>query len=606
MKIYAVGGAVRDQLLGLPVHDRDYVVVGASPQAMLDAGFKPVGQDFPVFLHPQSHEEYALARTERKVAPGYAGFRFQSLPEVTLEQDLRRRDLTINAIAQAEDGTLIDPYGGQADLRARVFRHVSEAFVEDPVRILRVARFAARFAEFSIAPQTHELMCAMVSTGEVDALVPERVWQEVSRGLMQIKPSRMFEVLIACGALARIAPELSGASGHWMKTLDAAAASGASLAVRFALWAQALRHAPYEHGTDEHVPDDQTTVVGEAALEALSQLCQRLRVPTECRTLALLALNNATAIAQAHVASAGEQLRLLSQADGFRKPERFEELLQVVRLEFSTGRPEDQPIVKSALARLRQSLAVASAVDSAKAAQAVDGETLTRAMPSAVTSATTRGEAIKLAVQRARLQAIEAAQQNQPEWSADHTVKDDIARSSIKRQRFWKRLIRAPFAIVAALLLGFIDWLWNPLLMLMARLGRFWVFRVLEGAISRLPPYGALLVFAVPAVLLLPFKFLGLYLIGHGQKLAGMAVFVLAKVVGTAMVARVFSLTAPKLMTLSWFNRLYNRFKAYKTRLYELVFEHPWIRLSRRLTRRWLEQIRARLRQFWQLRKPRP
>jgi tRNA nucleotidyltransferase (CCA-adding enzyme) len=600
MKIYAVGGAVRDQLLGLPVQDRDYVVVGASPQAMLDAGFKPVGQDFPVFLHPQSHEEYALARTERKVAPGYAGFSFQSSPDVTLEQDLQRRDLTINAIAQAEDGTLIDPYGGQADLRARMFRHVSEAFAEDPVRILRVARFAARFAEFSIAPQTYDLMCAMVNAGEVDALVPERVWQEISRGLMQIKPSRMFEVLIGCGALARLAPELSGASGHWMKTLDAAAASGASLAVRFALWAQALRHPPDKPGPDEHAPDeyapdghssdghspnDQATVASEAALEALSQLCQRLRVPTECRTLALLALNNAKAIARAHEASAGEQLRLLTQADGFRKPERFEELLQVVRLEFSTGRPEDQRLIESALARLRQSLAVANAVDSAKAAQAVDGK------PS--TSATTRGEAIKLAVQQARLQAIEGAQKNR-------------SSSLRKRQRFWKRLIRAPFAIVAALLLGFIDWLWNPLLMLMTRLGRFWVFRALEGAISRLPPYGALLVFAVPAVLLLPFKFLGLYLIGHGQKLAGMAVFVLAKVVGTAMVARVFSLTAPKLMTLSWFNRLYNRFKAYKTRLYELVFEHPWIRLSRRLTRRWLDQIRAQLRRFWRPRKPRP
>ena len=206
MRTYRVGGAVRDALLGLPVHDEDWVVVGATPDQMIEAGFLPVGKDFPVFLHPETREEHALARTERKTGRGYHGFAFHAAPDVTLEQDLGRRDLTINAIAQAEDGALIDPYGGQRDLRARVLRHVTEAFREDPVRILRVARFAARFAEFSLAPETLDLMRAMVEEGEADHLVPERVWQELARGLMESRPSRMFDVLRSCGALARVLP----------------------------------------------------------------------------------------------------------------------------------------------------------------------------------------------------------------------------------------------------------------------------------------------------------------------------------------------------------------------------------------------------------------
>src|SRR5256885_5337521 len=208
MKAYIVGGAVRDALLGVPVNDRDWVVVGATPDDMLAAGYKPVGQDFPVFLHPQTHEEYALARTERKTAPGYHGFTFHADPSVTLEQDLERRDLTINAMAQDADGRVIDPFGGRDDLRDKVLRHVSPAFAEDPVRILRLARFAARFDDFAVAPQTLALMRDMVRAGEVDALVPERVWQELSRGLMERRPSRMFEVLRACGALARLLPEV--------------------------------------------------------------------------------------------------------------------------------------------------------------------------------------------------------------------------------------------------------------------------------------------------------------------------------------------------------------------------------------------------------------
>jgi tRNA nucleotidyltransferase (CCA-adding enzyme) len=208
MKTFIVGGAVRDELLGLPVQDHDYVVVGATPDDMIALGFTPVGKDFPVFLHPATREEYALARTERKTAPGYKGFVFHAEPDVTLEQDLVRRDLTINAMAKAEDGAIIDPFGGRRDIEGRVFRHVSDAFAEDPVRILRVARFAARFADFSVAPETNALMRRMVEEGEVDALVPERVWQELARGLMEAQPSRMFNVLRGCGALRRILPEL--------------------------------------------------------------------------------------------------------------------------------------------------------------------------------------------------------------------------------------------------------------------------------------------------------------------------------------------------------------------------------------------------------------
>ncbi|MDP3033274.1 MAG: multifunctional CCA tRNA nucleotidyl transferase/2'3'-cyclic phosphodiesterase/2'nucleotidase/phosphatase, partial [Rhodocyclaceae bacterium] len=208
MQTYCVGGAIRDELLGLTVKDRDWVVVGATPEEMLEAGFKPVGRDFPVFLHPRTHEEYALARTEKKTAPGYAGFVFHTDPGVTLEDDLARRDLTINAIARAPDGSLIDPHGGQRDLAERVLRHVSPAFAEDPVRILRVARFAARFNDFSLAPETLALMQEMVANGEVDALVAERVWQELANGLMEAQPSRMFEILRACGALQRLLPEL--------------------------------------------------------------------------------------------------------------------------------------------------------------------------------------------------------------------------------------------------------------------------------------------------------------------------------------------------------------------------------------------------------------
>src|SRR5258706_3253420 len=303
MNIYAVGGAVRDELLGLPVSDRDYVVVGATPAEMVKLGYKPVGRDFPVFLHPKSKEEYALARTERKTARGYHGFEFHAAPDVTLEEDLARRDLTINAIARDDAGNLIDPFGGAADLRARVLRHVGPAFAEDPVRILRVARFAARFG-FAIAPATLQQMRAMVAHGEADALVAERVWQELARGLMERRPSRMFEVLAECGAAAVVLPELAGlvaspAGARRLAALDAAAARGLNLAARFALIAM---HAK------------------ERAIEIL---CERLRVPQDCRELALLAARYCADVRKADKLPVDTLLWLLQAADALRRHERF-------------------------------------------------------------------------------------------------------------------------------------------------------------------------------------------------------------------------------------------------------------------------------------------
>ncbi|MET0855329.1 MAG: multifunctional CCA addition/repair protein, partial [Telluria sp.] len=298
MKTYVVGGAVRDELLGLPVQDRDWVVVGATPDDMLRQGFRPVGKDFPVFLHPDTHEEYALARTERKTAPGYRGFVFHTDADVTLEEDLVRRDLTINAIARADDGALTDPFGGQADIRDRVFRHVSNAFAEDPVRILRLARFAARLADFTVAPETMVLMRQMVEQGEVDALVPERVWQEVARGLMEAAPSRMLAVLRECGALARIMPELDKLWGvpqpplhhpevdtgvHMMLVIDYAAARGFDLAVRFA----ALMHDLGKGATPPAAWPSHHGLEG-LGLKLIETLCKRLKVPNECRELALM------------------------------------------------------------------------------------------------------------------------------------------------------------------------------------------------------------------------------------------------------------------------------------------------------------------------------
>ena len=324
MKAYVVGGAVRDELLGLPVKDRDYVVVGATPEEMARRGFKPVGRDFPVFLHPQTHEEYALARTERKSGRGYKGFTVHTSPDVTLEEDLRRRDLTINAIARAPDGALIDPFGGERDLRAGVLRHVSDAFAEDPVRILRVARFAARFG-FRVHEETMQLMQRMVASGEADALVPERVWQEFAKGLAEKRPELMFAALQESGLLAKAFPEV--------KTWPAQFSG--PLPVRFTVLTWPLEPAEVE------------------------SLCTRVRAPNEVRELATLAAR----LRERLVGRAGDLLELLKRADAFRRPERFAELLEAARIAAGV---ETAP--------LERALAAASRVDAGAIAATAQSE----------------------------------------------------------------------------------------------------------------------------------------------------------------------------------------------------------------------------------------
>lgn len=355
MKIFQVGGAVRDELLGLEVKDRDYVVVGATPEQMVELGYRPVGKDFPVFLHPESQEEYALARTERKTAKGYKGFQVFTSPDVTLEEDLARRDLTINAIAQAEDGTLIDPYNGQVDIRDKILRHVSDAFIEDPVRILRAARFAARFTEFTVAPETMRLMQDMVADGEVDALVPERVWQELAKGLMEAKPSRMFEVLRECGALKRIMPELDRLWGvpqppqhhpeidtgmHVMMVIDYAAAQGYSLPVRFS----ALTH---DLGKGTTPQDVLPRHIGheERSVHLLKDVCKRLRVPNDCKELAHVVAKFHGKVYRVDEMRSATKVQFLVDTDAIRQPERFKEFLRACECDFR-GRTgyEDKPI----------------------------------------------------------------------------------------------------------------------------------------------------------------------------------------------------------------------------------------------------------------------
>lgn len=380
MEIYIVGGAVRDGLLGLPVQDRDYVVVGATPDDMIAGGFTPVGKDFPVFLHPSTHEEYALARTERKTAPGYQGFVFHTAPDVTLEQDLVRRDLTINAIAQAEDGTLVDPFDGQKDLQARIFRHVSSAFAEDPVRILRVARFAARFSEFVVAPETNALMRQMADAGEVDALVAERVWQELSRGLMEAKPSRMFEVLRDCGALKRILPELdalwsssqSEQPAHHhpdidtgvraMAVIDVAAQSNHSLPIRFA----ALMH---DLGKGAAPAEGSRHRGHEAHSERLvDAICKRLKVPNDCRDLALMKAREHGNVLRALELHADTIVALLERCDAFRRPQRFIDLLRAAECDHR-GRTGFADKVFPQAAYLEAALKAAQSVNAGEVAQ---------------------------------------------------------------------------------------------------------------------------------------------------------------------------------------------------------------------------------------------
>lgn len=347
MKTYLVGGSVRDELLGLPVKDHDYVVVGASPEEMARLGYRPVGKDFPVFLHPQTHEQYALARTERKVSRGYKGFEVFATPQVTLQEDLARRDLTINSIAKDEAGNIIDPFNGVADLEAGILRHVSPAFSEDPVRILRAARFAARFS-FRIAPETLTLMSEMVHNGEVDALVPERVWQELARGLMENNPSRMFYILRECGALARIMPEVDVLFGvpqpahahpeidtgvHIMLAIDYAATKNYSLPVRFAT----LTH---DLGKGTTPPEEWPRHIGHEArsIDLTQDLCERIRVPKDSRDLALLVARYHGNVHRAEELKPSTLADMLQAVDAYRKPGRFGEFLQACACDFH-GRP---------------------------------------------------------------------------------------------------------------------------------------------------------------------------------------------------------------------------------------------------------------------------
>jgi tRNA nucleotidyltransferase (CCA-adding enzyme) len=388
MQIYMVGGAVRDALLGLPVQDRDWVVVGATPEALAAQGYVPVGKDFPVFLHPASREEYALARTERKTAQGYRGFAVHAAPDVTLEEDLARRDLTINAIAQGADGALTDPYGGQRDIAARVLRHVTEAFTEDPVRILRVARFAARFPDFSIAPDTMALMQRMVADGEVDALVPERVWQELARGLMAQQPSRMFEVLRACGALHKLLPEVARLWGvpqraeyhpevdtgvHLMMVLDMAAQMNAPLAVRFACLGHDLGK-----GTTPVAEWPRHIGHEERSARLLKALCLRLRVPNECSELADVVAREHGNIHQSSEFGAAALVRLLERCDAFRKPQRFADILLACECD-ARGRLglNGQPYPQRQ--RLLGALSAAQSVSTAEVAAAAEAQGLSGA-----------------------------------------------------------------------------------------------------------------------------------------------------------------------------------------------------------------------------------
>ena len=392
MRLYVVGGAVRDALLGLPAADRDWVAVGTTPEAMVQAGYKPVGRDFPVFIDPRSGEEVALARTERKTAAGYHGFAFQADASVTLEDDLSRRDLTINAIAQADDGTLIDPFGGQRDIKARVFRHVSPAFVEDPVRVLRLARLAARFADFSIAPETQSMLEQMVADSEVDALVSERVWQELSRGLMAGRPSRMLAVLRGCGALARLLPEVDRLWGVPQRPEhhpEVDTGIHAPLAVRWACLCHDLGKGttPRDEWPRHHGHEGRSVRLAKAVAD-------RLRVPTDCRELADVVAREHGNVHASGTLGATAVLRLFERCDALRRPDRFALLLQACACD-ARGRTGREDVPYEPAARLPPLLAAALAVDTATIAEA----------------AAARGQlgpAIGQAIHMARVAALEA------------------------------------------------------------------------------------------------------------------------------------------------------------------------------------------------------
>lgn len=392
MEIYLVGGAVRDELLQRPVSERDWVVVGATREQMLELGYKSVGKDFPVFLHPETREEFALARQERKTAKGYHGFEFNAAPSVSLEEDLLRRDLTINAIARKQNGDLVDPYGGQADIKNKVLRHVSPAFAEDPVRLLRVARFMARYASlgFTVADETLELMQALVKSGEVAHLVPERVWKEFSRALMESSPTEFVHCLRACGALNVLLPELDALFGvpqppkhhpeidtgiHSLMCLDEACKMGAGLEARFAALTHDLGKAltpesvlPSHHGHEQ------------AGLKPLHALCDRLKVPNECRELAALVCDHHTRCHRAFELKPSSIAKLFKNTDAYRRPERFLEFLQVCKAD-ACGRTGFESRNYTQANYLRYALAISQEVDaSALSAQGLSGKAIGEAL----------------------------------------------------------------------------------------------------------------------------------------------------------------------------------------------------------------------------------
>lgn len=401
MQIYLVGGAVRDALLGRPVKERDYVVVGATPEEMVAQGFRPVGKDFPVFLHPETKAEYALARTERKTAPGYHGFVFHAAPDVTLEEDLRRRDLTVNAMAEAPDGTLIDYFGGRKDLEAHLLRHVSPAFAEDPVRILRTARFAARYAPlgFRVAGDTRQLMQQMVTAGEVDALVPERVWQELARALAEDAPQVFFQVLRDCGALARLFPAVDALFGvpqnpdmhpeidtgvHTLMVLEQCARLTPDPATRFAALTHDLGKGTTPRGQwPSHRGHEARSV------QLVEELCDRYRAPREYRELAVITAQWHGHVHRAEEIDAAEIVEVLERTDAFRRPERFENFLIACHAD-SRGRTgfEDSPYPQAE--RMRHALAAARAID-----------------PAPLVAQGLRGEALGGAIHAARIRAVE-------------------------------------------------------------------------------------------------------------------------------------------------------------------------------------------------------
>lgn len=395
MKVYKVGGAVRDKLLGLAVADTDWVVVGATAEAMREQGYRQVGKDFPVFLHPQTNEEYALARTERKTGPGHRGFTLHADPGVTLEADLQRRDLTINAIAEAADGTLIDPYHGRADLQAGILRHISPAFAEDPLRVLRVARFAARF-DFAVADETLQLMRDIVASGELPALSPERVWAELEKTLASAHPVRGFEVLRACGALAVLLPEVDRLFGvpqpeqyhpeidtgvHIMLVLDQAAARSDDPLVRFAALTHDLgkgttptARLPSHHGHEAR------------GAKLVTALCARLRVPNTYRDLARLTAEFHTHVHRALELRAETMLKVIKACDALRRPARFARFLCACEADFH-GRPGYEQRAYPQSDRFRAALAAAQAVDSRELAAQHEGAALGKAIDSARTRA---------------------------------------------------------------------------------------------------------------------------------------------------------------------------------------------------------------------------